>query len=96
MAEENNEHRAFREQVVREHEERLTGYRALLARLESAAADAQMAADDVTTNTASQFTDDLRFVIGLTEELVKRFRHPHASEDAPGTSAPPEEAQSQR
>jgi hypothetical protein len=96
MAEENDEHRTFRDQVVREHEERLTGYRALLARLESAAADAQMAADDVTTNTASQFTDDLRFVIGLTEELVKRFRHPHDPGDTPESCAPPEEAQSQR
>lgn len=75
MAEEQDGHRAFREQVAKEHEERLTGYRALLVRIESAAADVQMAADDATTGTASQFTDDLRYVIGLTEELVKRFRH---------------------
>jgi hypothetical protein len=77
MAEETetDEHRAFREQIAREHEERLTGYRALLARVESAAADVQMAADDATTGTASQFTDDLRYVIGLSEELLKRFRH---------------------
>jgi hypothetical protein len=75
MAKEHDEHRAFRESVVREHEERLTGYRALLARIESAAADVQMASDDATTGTASQFTDDLRYVIGLTEELVNRFRH---------------------
>lgn len=74
MAEGQDEHRAFREQVAREHEERLTGYRALLARIESAAADVQMAADDATTGTASQFTDDLRYVIGLSEELLKRFR----------------------
>ncbi len=82
MAEEYDEHRAFREQVAREHEERLTGYRALLARVESAAADVQMASDDATTGTASQFTDDLRYVIGLTEELLKRFRHHAAPEKA--------------
>ncbi len=75
MAQEHNEHRAFRERVAREHEERLTGYRAMLARIESAAADVQMASDDATTGTASQFTDDLRYVIGLSEELLKRFRH---------------------
>lgn len=75
MAEDQDEHRAFREQVAREHAERLTGYRALLARIESAAADVQMASDDATTGTASQFTDDLRYVIGLSEELLKRFRH---------------------
>jgi hypothetical protein len=75
MAEGQDEHRAFRESVVQEHEERLTGYRALLNRIESAAADVQMAADDATTGTASQFTDDLRYVIGLTEELIKRLRH---------------------
>ena len=80
MAEEHNEHRAFRERVASEHEERLTGYRALLARIESSAANVQMAADDATTGTASQFTDDLRYVIGLTEELLKRFRHHDASE----------------
>jgi type II secretory pathway component PulM len=74
MAEEKDQHHAFREQVSREHEERLTGYRALLARVESMAADVQMAADDATTGTASQFTDDLRYVIGLSEELLKRFR----------------------
>ncbi len=45
MAEGHDEHRAFREQVTREHEERLTGYRALLVRIESAAAGVQMAAD---------------------------------------------------
>jgi hypothetical protein len=75
MAEEHDEHRAFRENMVREHEERLTGYRALLARIESAAADVQMASDDATTGTASQFTDDLRYIIGLTEELINRLRH---------------------
>ena len=32
MAEEQDAHRTFRESVVQEHEERLTGYRALLAR----------------------------------------------------------------
>jgi len=36
----------------------------------------------VTTGTASQFTDDLRYVIGLTEELIKRFRHHDQPEDA--------------
>lgn len=82
MAEGEDEHRAFREQVAREHEERLTGYRALLARVESAAADVQMASDDATTGTASQFTDDLRYVIGLTEELLKRFRHHNDSDKA--------------
>ena len=82
MAEEHDEHRTFRENVVREHEERLTGYRALLARIESAAADVQMASDDATTGTASQFTDDLRYVIGLTEELINRFRH-HDDPDNP-------------
>jgi hypothetical protein len=82
MAEEHNEHRAFRENVVREHEERLTGYRALLARIESAAADVQMASDDATTGTTSQFTDDLRYVIGLTEELINRLRHHDASNNA--------------
>ncbi len=81
MAEEHDEHRTFRENVAREHEERLTGYRALLARIESTAADVQMAADDATTGTASQFTDDLRYVIGLTEELLKRFRHHDAPKD---------------
>lgn len=80
MVEEQDEHQTFRESVVREHEERLTGYRALLARIESAAADVQMASDDATTGTASQFTDDLRYVIGLTEELIKRFRHHDESE----------------
>jgi len=82
MAEEHDDHRAFREQVESEHEERLTGYRALLARVESAAADVQMASDDATTGTASQFTDDLRYVIGLSEELLKRFRHHNAPEKA--------------
>ncbi len=86
MAEEQGEHHAFREQVAQEHEERLTGYRALLARVESAAADVQMAADDATTGTASQFTDDLRYVIGLTEELLKRFRH-HDAPDKADTSS---------
>jgi len=77
MAEEQDRdlHRTFRNDIVRDHEERLTGYHALLARIESAAADVQMAAGDATTGTASQFTDDLRYVIGLTEELLKRFRH---------------------
>jgi len=82
MAEKHDEHRAFREQIAQDHAERLTGYRALLARIESTAADMQMAADDATTGTASQFTDDLRYVIGLTEELLKRFRHHDASEKA--------------
>ncbi len=82
MAEGHDEHRAFREQIAREHEERLTGYRALLARIESAAADVQMASDDATTGTASQFTDDLRYVIGLSEELLKRFRHHDTPEKA--------------
>ena len=82
MVEEHDEHRTFRESVVQEHEERLTGYRALLARIESVAAEVQMAADDATTGTASQFTDDLRYVIGLTEELIKRFRHHDQPEDA--------------
>ncbi|MDQ2784897.1 MAG: hypothetical protein M3Y58_07840 [Chloroflexota bacterium] len=86
MAEEQDEHRAFRNQIAREHEERLTGYRALLARVESAAADVQMASDDATTGTASQFTDDLRYVIGLSEELLKRFRHHNASEKADTSS----------
>lgn len=86
MAEEQDEHGTFREQVAREHEERLTGYRALLARVESAAADVQMAADDATTGTASQFTDDLRYVIGLTEELLKRFRHHDTPEKADAIS----------
>lgn len=81
MAEEQDEHRTFRESVVQDHEERLTGYRALLARIESAAADVQMASDDATTGTASQFTDDLRYVIGLTEELINRFRHHDDSEN---------------
>ena len=85
MAEEQGEHGAFRERVVREHEERLTGYRALLARIESAAADVQMASDDATTGTASQFTDDLRYVIGLTEELLKRFRN-HDDAEKAGTA----------
>ncbi len=77
MAEEQDRdlHRTFRNDIVRDHEERLTGYHALLARIESAAADVQMAADDATTGTASQFTDDLRYVIGLTEEFLKRFRY---------------------
>ncbi|MCA1669394.1 MAG: hypothetical protein LC793_18770 [Thermomicrobia bacterium] len=75
MIDEENEYHSFREGVLREHEERLTGYRALLARIESAAADVQMASDDATTGTASQFTDDLRYIIGLSEELLKRFRH---------------------
>ena len=82
MAEGHDEHRAFREQVARKHEERLTGYRALLARVESAAANVQMAADDATTGTASQFTDDLRYVIGLTEELLARFRRHDEPEKA--------------
>ncbi len=86
MVEEQDEHRAFREHVAREHEERLTGYRALLARVESAAADVQLAADDATTGTASQFTDDLRYVIGLSEELLKRFRH-HNAPDTADTSS---------
>jgi type II secretory pathway component PulM len=85
MAGEQGEHRTFRENVVREHEERLTRYHALLARIESAAADVQMASDDATTGTASQFTDDLRYIIGLTEELINRFRHhddPESTEKA--------------
>jgi len=89
MAEEQDRdlHRTFRNDIVRDHEERLTGYHALLARIESAA-DVQMAADDATTGTASQFTDDLRYVIGLTEELLKRFRYhgdapEHQKADAP-------------
>jgi hypothetical protein len=89
MAEEHDEHRAFRENVVREHEERLTGYRALLARIESAAADVQMASDDATTGTASQFTDDLRYVIGLTEELINRLRHHNDSDNAEKASSTP-------
>ena len=79
---EQDEHSTFRESVVREHEERLTGYHALLARIESAAADVQMASDDATTGTASPFTDDLRYVIGLTEELISRFRHHNDPENA--------------
>ena len=65
----------FETRVAQEHEERLTGYQALLARIESAAAEAKIAADEVTTGTASPFTDDIRYVIGLTEELLMRFRH---------------------
>jgi hypothetical protein len=44
-----------------------------------------MASDDATTGTASQFTDDLRYIIGLTEELINRFRHhddPESTEKA--------------
>lgn len=75
MAEEHDEHRAFRERTVREHEERLTGYRALLAEIEAAAGEATIEADRVATGTASPFTDDIRYLIGVTEALINRLRH---------------------
>lgn len=75
MAEANDEHRAFRDRVVQEHEERLNWYQSLLAEIESAAGQATIAADEVTTGTASPFTDDIRYLIGITETLIDRFRH---------------------
>lgn len=81
-----SDHGAFREDIAREHTERLTGYRGLLARLEAAAGEAQLETDEVTgsPNTASQFTDDLRFLIALSEEIVNKFR-PHPEGEPPIT-----------
>ncbi len=75
---------AFREQHAREHAERLTGYRGMLARIESAMGEAQLNADEAsgTPNTTSQFTDDLRFLIALSEEIVNKFR-PHPEGEHP-------------
>ena len=86
-----DDHPHFRDELHREHTERLTGYRALLAELETAVGNAQLEANQVTggnPNTASQFTDDLRFLIAFSEEIVNRFR-PHP----PGESPPPQHAE---
>jgi hypothetical protein len=88
MADEHeNGHRAFRERTVREHEERLTGYRALLTQVEAAAGEATIEADRTGSNTASQFTDDIRYLIGVTEALIKRFRHRDDNEPSDSTAA---------
>jgi hypothetical protein len=82
-----SEHRAFRDRTAREHEERLHGYRALLAQIESAAGEATIEADRTgSTNTASQFTDDIRYLIGVTEALLNRFRH--RDDSAPSDAGP--------
>lgn len=83
-----DDHPQFRDELHREHTERLTGYRALLAEFETMAGNAQLEANQVeggNPNTASQFTDDLRFLIAFSEEIVNRFR-PHP----PGESPPPQ------
>ncbi len=91
MADEHDsEHRTFRDQVVREQEERLNWYQSLLARIEAAAGEATIEADETgSTNTASQFTDDIRYLIGVTEALLNRFRR----RDEPSDSAPEAPAQ---
>jgi hypothetical protein len=88
MADEHDsKHETFREQTVQEHEERLTGYKALLAQVEAAAAEATIEADSTgSVNTTSQFTDDIRYVIGITEALIRRLRHSD-EEQAPDTAA---------
>jgi hypothetical protein len=54
----------------------LHGYRALLAQIEAAAGEATIEADKTgSVNTTSQFTDDIRYLIGVTEALINRFRH---------------------
>ena len=81
-----SEHRAFRDQTVQEHEERLHGYRALLAQIEAAAGEATIEADETgSINTTSQFTDDIRYLIGVTEALISRFRH--RDDDTPSDTA---------
>lgn len=83
-----DDHPTFRDELHREHMERLTGYRALLAEFETMVGNAQLEANQVSggnPNTASQFTDDLRFLIAFSEEVVNRFR-PHP----PGESPTPE------
>jgi len=79
-----DDHGTFRTDIAERHAEHLTGYRALLARLESAAASAQLETDEATgsPNTASQFTDDIRFLIALSEEIVNKFR-PHPQGEPP-------------
>lgn len=70
-----DEHGDWRASTAREHEEKLTGYRALLARIEAAAGEAQLAADDTgAINTSNPFTEDLRFLIGMGEQVLKRLR----------------------
>ena len=92
MADEHeSEHRAFRDRTVQEHEERLHGYRALLAQIEAAAGEATIEADRTGSNTASQFTDDIRYLIGVTEALLNRFRH--RKDDASSDAAPKAPAQ---
>jgi hypothetical protein len=92
MADHDEKHRTFRDQAVREHEERLHGYRALLAEIEAAAGEATIEADRTGSNTASQFTDDIRYLIGVTEALLNRFRH---RDDAPSSGAAPKATERQ-
>lgn len=94
MADEHDsQHQTFREQTVQEHEERLTGYKALLAQLEAAAGEATIEADQTgSINTTSQFTDDIRYLIGVTEALLRRFRHrddEHAADSEPKANEQP-------
>lgn len=74
MAEGEDKHRDLRDRVVREHEERLNWYQSLLAEVEAAAGEATIEADRTGPNTSSQFTDDIRYLIGVSEALINRFR----------------------
>ncbi len=76
MAQEPGEtHRAWQERTATQHEEHLSGYRALLAEIEATAGEAQMEANDSgTPGSASQFTDDLRFAIAALQTVVNRLR----------------------
>ena len=91
----NDDHDTFRTEIAERHTEHLTGYRALLARIESAAASAQVETDEVSgsPNTTSQFTDDIRFLIALSEEIVNKFRpHPQGEPAIAPHDSPREES----
>ncbi len=94
-----DDHPEFRDELHREHTERLTGYRALLADFETMVGNAQLEANQVSggnPNTASQFTDDLRFLIAFSEEIVNRFRpHPLGESPTPENEAEVSDATSE-
>ncbi len=88
MADGPDKHHDLRERVVQEHEERLNWYQSLLAEIEAAAGEATIEADRTGPNTTSQFTDDIRYLIGISEALINRFRHRDDESDISNPATP--------
>ena len=88
MVDGQDKHRDLRDRVVQEHEERLNWYQSLLAEIEAIAGEATIEADRTGPNTTSQFTDDIRYLIGISEALINRFRHRDDDPDTTNPAAP--------